>query len=474
MFLPFTLSGYYFFGKQKNSKWANAWLVFLSLFFYSYWNVKYLPLLVGSILVNYFCAGYIIKYRKISKIVLSDKLFFVLGLFFNISLLSFFKYTDFFLENINTLAGSAIPLMHIILPLGISFFTITQIVYLVDCYDGVAKDHDFLNYSLFVSFFPHLLAGPILYHKPMMKQFSDEMNCRINWENMVLGLKLFVIGLGKKVLLADSFGVYAQSGFLHVGQLTFFDGWLTALCYMLQLYFDFSGYSDMAVGIAWMLNIKIPINFNSPYKANNLINFWSRWHISLTNTITNYLYTPILMSFKKIGFFQAMFAIFIAMFIAGIWHGAGWTFVVFAIMHAGGLVINHAWKHYKWPMPKILSRGITLLWVMITLVIFRANTLGDAWQILQALIGMHGLVITNKMMQILSLFPATTGTLVFPIGPACVWAVCGFFITMQLPNSNQIVSKMKTNWYWALAIGAVFVASILSMGKVSEFLYFQF
>lgn len=471
LFLPITLGGYYFLGNQKNSKWANGWLVCLSLFFYSYWNIKYLPLLMGSILVNYFFSGGIIKYRESSKRFLG-RLFFVFGIFFNISLLCFYKYMDFFIENINVISGMNIPLMHIILPLGISFFTITQMVYLVDCYNGVANDHDFINYSLFVSFFPHLLAGPILYHKPMMKQFSDKINQRVNWSNLRFGLVVFSIGLGKKVLIADSFGFYAQIGFLHVAHLTLLDGWLTALCYTLQLYFDFSGYSDMALGLAKMLNINIPVNFNSPYKARSIIDFWRRWHISLSMTVKDYIYIPL--GGNRSGEKAKLRNILVTMFIVGLWHGASWSFVVWGGLHGIFLIINHLWRRYGWPLPGVLNWSMTFLAVVVAWVIFRGNTLSDAWNILESMMGLHGVVVSSKMMKVLTGLPVSAGDFVFPIAPAFLWVVGGILITTQLPNALQVSFKIKNDWYWACALGLLLVASILSMGKVSEFLYFQF
>lgn len=466
-FLPAVLAGYFLLGRTKKSRWANVWLLAMSLLFYSYWNIKYLPLLLCSIIANYICSGYIMKYRQ-QEMVAACKFSFILGLVFNIGLLCFFKYMDFFIANINWVAGSEIGLLHIILPLGISFFSITQLVYLVDCYEGVTKSRDFLDYSLFVCFFPHLLAGPILYHKPMMKQFADESNRRVNWENISRGATLFVIGLGKKVIIADSFIVYVQTGFAHPQELTFLTGWLTTVCYCFQLYFDFSGYSDMAVGLARMMNIDIPINFNSPYRAKNLINYWSRWHMSLTNTITSYLYTPILRSFQKMSFAQAMFATFMAMFIAGIWHGAGWTFVVFGTMHAAGLVVNHIWKHFHLWMPTFLSRIITLSWVAVALVFFRAEDISSACGVLTAMAGTQGIAPPNMQISQTS-FSIFWGD--FPV----IAFIIGAILICFAPNSNEIAKKLQPSHYWkAVMLATVFVLALLHLRTMTEFLYFQF
>lgn len=472
LFLPIAVGGYFFLGnREKTSEWANIWLVGLSLFFYSYWDIKYLPLLLLSIGFNYVVSGYIIRYRK-KKQKKNAKTMFLLGIIFNAGLLGFFKYTDFFLENLNYL-GAQFPLLHIILPLGISFFTITQMVYLVDCYEGVAKERNLIHYALFVSFFPHLLAGPILYHRPMMKQFKDAASRRVDWDNMGRGLSLFIIGLAKKVLIADSFVSVVAKGFAHPEQLTLVDSWTVAICYMMQLYFDFSGYSDMAVGIARMMNINIPINFDAPYRAYGIINFWQRWHMSLTMTITNYLYTPMVMACKKITFGKAMAATFASMFIAGIWHGAGWTYIIFGSLHGLGLVLNHTWKKYHLWMWKPLGYVLTLGLVLVAFVFFRAESVTDALQVLYAMVGGNGVLLppavatfmngnfdTNLMA--LSEYDVPRKTLVV------------LLLVVFCPSSNNIIKKLQPNYKWAVVLAALFSYGIASLSQMTEFLYFQF
>ena len=274
LFFPVVLTGYFLLGRSGKTQRTSLWLLLASLAFYGYWNVKYLPLLVGSILINYFFSGRILDAKENSS-VRKARIFFFLGLAFNLLLLGYYKYTGFLLEAANSL-GAHFEVLHVFLPFGISFFTITQVLYLVDCYEGVAKDHGFLRYALFVSFFPHLLSGPILYHKPMMSQFKNGELLRVDWDNMSRGMALFIIGLMKKVMLADVFSAFVASGFSHTTDIGIVFAWLTILAYMMQLYFDFSGYSDMAVGMSRMMNISIPINFNSPYRAKSLIDFWRR------------------------------------------------------------------------------------------------------------------------------------------------------------------------------------------------------
>ena len=477
LFFPIALLGYFALGRREDSNAANLWLVAASLFFYSYWNVRYLPLLLASIAFNYACSGVILRYRKRADKRTGRKGAFIFGLVMNAGLLGFYKYTDFFLENVNFIAGTHFNLLHIILPLGISFFTITQMVYLVDCYEGVAKDHNLVNYTLFVSFFPHLLAGPILYHKPMMKQFANPETKTVQWENIARGFTLFIIGLAKKVLLADTFMTYVSPGFNDPAGLTFVDAWITALSYMFQLYFDFSGYSDMAVGLARMMNIEIPVNFNSPYRAKGLIDFWQRWHMSLTTVITNYLYTPIFRSCRNLTFRNAMWATFLAMFIAGIWHGAGWTFIVFGTMHGVGLVVNHVWKHYHLPMNIFLGRAVTLLWVMVAFVFFRADSIHDAWLIMMAMCDPSQLILpTGGIVEKYFVFLKDSGVIFS--GDAMFmglkYILVGSLCVAFLPSSNRIVERMKPTLIWAFVVAAVGFVSMIRMGSYSEFLYFQF
>lgn len=464
LFFPVVLFVYFRLGESKRSDWANVWLVLASLFFYGYWEISFLPLLVGSILINYWISGGILSGKE-SGNVRRQKIFFGLGLAFNIGLLVWYKYMDFFIANLNRF-GTHIPLLHLVLPLGISFFTITQVLYLLDCYAGVAKDHDFVHYALFVSFFPHLLSGPILYHKQMMTQFRDETLRRPDWENLARGLSLFIIGLAKKVLIADSFIPFVKAGFDKPESLAMLPAWLTAIAYLMQLYFDFSGYSDMAVGLARMMNIEIPINFNAPYRATSLIAFWQRWHMSLTNAITACVYMPVLRSFKKMTFGAMVFSSFVAFFVVGIWHGAGWKYVAFALLHSGGIVVNHLWRHYHWWMPKMLGRILTLLLVLAGMVLFRADNLHMAGKMFMAMIGGYGIGMS---------LPVTKGVQMLAISgfriPLMLILAVGFVI--YCPTSNELV-KREPAYGAMLVLAAAFSYAVINLSSISEFLYFQF
>lgn len=464
LFFPIVLFVYFRLGESRRSDWANVWLVIASLFFYGYWEVSFLPLLIGSILINYWISGGILSGKE-SGNVQRQKIFFGLGLTFNLGLLVWYKYMDFFIRNINLLGGD-IPPLHLVLPLGISFFTITQVLYLLDCYAGVAKDHDFVNYALFVSFFPHLLSGPILYHKQMMTQFRDETLRRPNWGNLARGLSLFIIGFAKKVVIADSFISYVKVGFDKPESLTLISAWLTAIAYMMQLYFDFSGYSDMAVGLARMMNLEIPINFNAPYRASNLITFWQRWHMSLTNAITACVYMPVLRSFKKMTFGAVVFSSFVAFFVVGIWHGAGWKYVAFALLHSSGIVLNHLWRHYHWWMPKTLGRVLTLLVVLGGSVLFRAESFRLAGKMFYAMIGGYGMGMSlpvTKDAQMLSL-----SGIQFPL-----MLILAVILVIRCPSSNELI-KRKPSYTSMVGFAILLGYSIIHLSSITEFLYFQF
>ena len=465
LFFPIVLSIYFILGKRLSGT-ANAWLLLASLFFYGYWNVDYLPLLIGSILINYLIAGWIIQSRS--------RISFAAGLIFNIGLLGYYKYFDFFLENLNHL-GANFELLNVILPLGISFFTITQLLYLFDCYEGVAKDHDFINYALFVSFFPHLMAGPILYHRQMMKQFKNPELRLVNWANISQGLTLFVIGLVKKVIIADQLSPYVNLGYGNTAELDCITAWLTAISYMLQLYFDFSGYSDMAVGLAKMMNLEIPINFNSPYHANSVINFWQRWHISLTNAITACIYMPIVKYLKTRTLLHTITASFIAFFIVGIWHGAGWTFVIFALLNSFGVVVNYIWKYYKYSLPKFAAHLATLFYILVTMIFFRAASVQDAFNILKAMLGMTDILFPQKIVHFAEVHLGLTlqvgdvpGTL-----PKIVF-IAALLIVAFCPNSNQLIKDFKPTYKWLAFTTIGFIMAFLFMTQPTEFLYFQF
>lgn len=341
LFLPLTFAVYFWLNKKRLTQASKAWLVFASLFFYSWWNVIYLPLILGSILFNFAVGSTITKMGdSLSVKGFSRKSLLTFGIVSNILLLAYFKYMDFFILNANVVLGTQWNLMHIVLPLGISFFTFTQIAYLVDAYRNEVKEMDYLNYTLFVTFFPHLLAGPILHHKEMMPQFDSIKSKVINYKNIAAGLFLFSIGLFKKVVIADTFAQWANAGFDSAQTLNIIEAWATSLSYTFQLYFDFSGYTDMALGVALMFNIRLPINFNSPYKALDIQDFWRRWHITLSRFLRDYIYIPLGGNRNsELRTYSNLFTVFL---VGGLWHGASWMFIIWGALHGVAIVIHRA------------------------------------------------------------------------------------------------------------------------------------
>jgi alginate O-acetyltransferase complex protein AlgI len=501
LFLPVTLVGFFAIGKAS-FRLAAVWLGLASIFFYGFWNPKFVALLIGSIVAN-FAFGYFISKCRAK---FDTRLLLTIAIALNLLLLAYFKYTNFFVGNINAVTGSSIPLQTIVLPLGISFFTFTQIAFLVDVHRGIADELDFINYLLFVSFFPHLIAGPVLHHRQMMPQFRKPSIYRWNSGDVAVGLAIFILGLAKKVLIADNLSEYASPVFGAVAQgqqLQFFEAWAGSLAYALQLYFDFSGYSDMAVGLARMFGIHIPINFNSPYKAGNIIEFWRRWHITLSNFLRDYLYFAL--GGNRRGPVRRYMNLFITMALGGLWHGANWTFVIWGALHGVLLMANHACHALGlrldrvrgfWASPlRVLATGITFTLVVIAWVFFRADNVGSALSIVNAMAFGHGVSLppelANRLPHIPSLlsdagfFPITriAGTALMPL------LGLGLVIVFFLPNSQELILE-PAHMRWermilrradgelglraGLMLGCILAVSLWSLTRASEFLYFQF
>jgi D-alanyl-lipoteichoic acid acyltransferase DltB (MBOAT superfamily) len=480
-FLPISFFVYFYLNKKRLTTAAKAWLVFTSLFFYSWWNIMYLPLILVSVLFNYTITNTMIEYDKSKKKYLSKKSLLQVGLLFNVGLLVYFKYMDFFISNVNTLFSPDIELLHLALPLAISFFTLQQIAFLIDSYEGLVKEKNFLDYTIFVTFFPQLIAGPIVHHKEMMPQFASVKNKVKNYKNIALGLFIFSIGLFKKVVIADTFAIWATNGFDIATTLNLFEAWVTSLSYTFQLYFDFSGYTDMAIGVALLFNIRLPINFNSPYKSTGMIDFWQRWHITLSNFITTYIYTPLIRSFERLTFHKAMFATVITFLIAGLWHGASWMFVIFGGLHGLGIVVNHYWqKKIKIKINKILAWLITFNFVNIAFVFFRAKEWDDAIKVLGSMFSLNNIILPNALegrLGFLTDFGINFGGFVTNIRGdfyTTIWILFGFIMVLMFKNSIQKINDFQLNYTTVLLAGFSFTFSVLMLNKVSEFLYFNF
>jgi len=457
LFLPITFFIYFYLNKKRLTEASKGFVVVSSLFFYSWWNPIYLPLILISMVFNYAIGTSLTKDEEHKKV--SKKQLLTIGVIGNIGLLGYFKYSDFFIANLNSLLGSEIPLLNLALPLAISFFTFQQIAYLVDSYKGETKEYDFLNYGVFVTFFPQLIAGPIVHHKEMMHQFANVRNKVINYKNIALGLFIFSIGIFKKVVIADTFSVWATNGFDIAETLTFFEAWVASLSYTFQLYFDFSGYTDMAIGASLLFNIKLPINFNSPYKATNIQDFWRRWHITLSRFLRDYIYIPL--GGNRKGSFRTYTNLMATFVIGGLWHGAGWTFIFWGLLHGLALIIHRIWNELGFKLNYIIGWVITFNFVNISWVFFRAKEWEDAIKVL------------NGMLRFNEIYFDILNENIFYTN--FILIILGLIFVLYFNNSNQIKYNFK-NIIHTLLFCIITYFSILTMlaGRSSEFLYFNF
>lgn len=505
LFFPIAVSIYYFAGSRGYYTIALSWLVVASLFFYGWWNPVYLILILTSIIFNY-SAGLVLD------LDLSQRRRFwtlFIGISANLGLLGYFKYANFFVDNINNLVGSEFHLETIILPLAISFFTFQQITYLVDTYKGITKEHNFLHYCLFVTFFPQLIAGPIVHHNEMLPQFTKLKTYWLDYGNLAIGLSIFFLGLFKKVVFADGIAEFANPTFdsAETGIApAFFEAWGAALAYTFQLYFDFSGYSDMAIGIARTFGIVLPLNFNSPYKAQNIIGFWRRWHMTLSRFLRDYLYIPL--GGNRKGRLRRYINIITVMLLGGLWHGAGWTFVIWGLLHGIYLIINHGWhavrrifslhREGSTFVARTIARTITFIAVVVAWVFFRAESLDGALLVLQGMLGENGFFLPLDMKDKLG---AAAGALeqagvIFSIrgnsldqhwlGSLLVVALAAFILpntqqfTQHLQGRKDILQnqavrvQLSYSLGWLLVLSIIAIIAIISVSRGGEFLYFNF
>lgn len=481
LFLPVAFLGFFQIGRY-NRPLAALWLFAASLFFYGWWNPAYVGLLLGSILFNY-AIGMALSREHARGNAKRKKWILSLGIAADLCLLGYYKYANFFVENVDAILGMGWQVGPILLPLGISFFTFTQIAFLVDAYRGEVKEANFIHYGLFVTYFPHLIAGPVLHHKEMMPQFARPATYRVNWENLSVGLSIFSIGLFKKVVLADGIAPSASHVFATAadgGTVVLLEAWAGALAYTFQLYFDFSGYSDMAIGLSRLFGVTLPLNFDSPYKAVNIIEFWRRWHMTLSRFLRDYLYFPL--GGNRKGPARRYLNLMATMLLGGLWHGAGWTFVIWGALHGLYLAINHGWHQVRTRMGHDLKRStrlgrflgmsLTFLVVVIGWVFFRADNLDAALAILRGMAGLNGAGHAGNELH------ADLGWI------AALWA-----LAWLAPNTQQVMAAFRpaledvrysgrlgwrpnTLWLAGIAVGLLY--TVTEMGKVSEFLYFQF
>jgi len=494
-FLPVVLLGFFWLARFSHI-YAAGWLALASLFFYGYWNPAYVGLLLLSIICNYSFGTWIAKARvraekpglrtgesasNTQSSAPSPQHLLTVAITANLALLAYYKYANFFVGNLSPLLGADWNLANIILPLGISFFTFTQIAFLVDTYRGEVKEYNFIHYVLFVTYFPHLIAGPILHHKEMMPQFARHATYQVNWENIATGLLLFTLGLCKKTLWADPIAAYVDSifGGVALGMTpTVYEAWCGALAYTLQIYFDFSGYTDMALGIALMFGIHLPINFDSPYKSTSIIEFWRRWHMTLSRFLRDYLYFPL--GGNRKGKTRRYINVMATMLLGGLWHGAGWTFIIWGALHGLYLMINHLWRELlpegRWLpvwLANLCGGLLTFIAVVAAWVVFRASDMTQAITLLKAMAGISyypitfNEVLTGKLLLTTDLSGRDLVKLLLP-GLLWVWL---------LPNSTRL-KFLGNNILLAILQAATVIyflyLAIEQFGSYSPFLYFQF
>lgn len=458
-FVPCTL-GIWWWLQSRSKPHAAQWsLCALSMIFYSAWNWKYLPLLCGSVLVNFLIG------RRIN--VTQSKPLLCAGVVLNLVLLGYFKYVDFFIGNINQLTGSVIPLLHVALPLGISFFTFQKIAFLVDCWRGKVKDTSFREFSVFVFFFPQLVAGPITHHADFIPQLSKKQ--KFDSEMFSRGMLLFFMGLVKKIWIADTLAKYIDPLYVQEVHLQFFEAWLAALGYSFQLFIDFSAYSEMAMGLGLLFGLKLPQNFNSPYKAQNIADFWRRWHMTLSAFLRDYLYIPL--GGSRNGFVVGLMAAATTMLIGGFWHGANWTFLVWGGLHATFIIFFRLWQLQAFRLPSPLAMLLTFLAVVFAWVVFRSPSMHTAIMIWKGMVGLNG-VTYPKLFVVMGLTsgagsPHMTGLelLLLPI--------LGYWV-FSLPNSIEKCSVASPSNKSLLGLGMMMFLGIFWLNDAGTFLYWNF
>lgn len=478
VFLPVCIIGYFSINHLSGDKGAKFFLLAMSLLFYGYYEPSYLVIIVISIIFNFNISRIITMKQKL----IQRKLILGMAVAANLGCLLYFKYFDFFLENINMAFHTEFAIRNIVLPLGISFFTFQQLSYVIDVYRGETLPYQFLDYALFVAFFPQLIAGPIVSHDEMIPQFQSEKKRQINWENLSRGCYGFVLGLAKKVLIADAFGNAANWGFSNIESLDATNAIICMLAYTMQIYFDFSGYCDMAVGIGKMLNIDLPQNFNSPYKALTITEFWQRWHMTMTRFFTKYVYIP--MGGNRRGKTRTYINIMVVFLLSGLWHGAGWNFILWGCMHGIAFVVTRYWKNFFEKLHPALNWLITFSFINVTWVIFRADSLHDAIRFFNRIAlmyfgGINSEVASafklpefNKLMYNIAGGANLLGA--YPYLLVALYFILAIVVCLGMENVYGKLGIFKPTVWNGIYTSILFFWAIFSMTTVSTFLYFNF
>ncbi|HPV02914.1 MAG TPA: MBOAT family O-acyltransferase [Clostridiales bacterium] len=462
-FLPIVFTAYFLLQRFAGDRPAKIWLVAASLFFYAWGNILFLPLLAGTVVFNYFIVSLLRKNR--GRPVL-PKMLLALSVLENLGLLFYFKYLNFFLSNVNYVFGTGYILRDIVLPIGISFYTFQILAHVIDTYRGESEDSTFLEFAVFVTFFPQLIVGPIVRHDYMIGQIRSESARRIDTSNIIKGIMYFSIGCAKKILIADPLISHAQHFYNVMGNGNFFEAWGAVFAYTFAYYFDFSGYIDMALGLGMFFNIKLPDNFDSPYKARNFADFWRRWNITVSNFFYDYIFRRIF-RFGD-GVLKLVLATMATFIVSGLWHGASWHYVFWGV--ANGILVSIAnimtLRRKKLPFP--LAWALTFFFVLVTRVLFDANGMTQAFNIYRTMFDIRpALAGFSDFMRLgLDYVRENLHETILVVAGACI---CFF-----APNTREMFSEFRPRWYHAVFAGALFTVSLFFMGRVSSFLYFQF
>lgn len=480
LFLPLSILGYFSLNRCKQYSLGKAWLLVMSLWFYAYFNIKYLPIIVGSICINFGINRLFFTVTAKGKRLC----LLVLAIVLNIGVLFYFKYFGFFIENINTVFGVNFNFENLILPLGISFFTFQQLSYIIDSYKGTVPNYNFLDYALFVTFFPQLIAGPIVTHDEIVPQFADLSKKHLDYDNFSKGIMAFSFGLAKKVLIADTFGNAVNWGFSHVAELDTTNALLVMLGYTMQLYFDFSGYCDMATGIGLMFNIDIPMNFNSPYRALTITDFWARWHITLTRFFSRYIYVPL--GGNRKGTFRTYCNVFIVFLVSGLWHGANWTFLLWGALHGIASVVTRVSKKNIDKLHPAFNWLVTFSFVNLTWIYFRADSIEQGTQIIKRITNLnfgviHTALWNTFLLPEFKLVSHIADKLVhinllisYPYFPLMIFFLFALVAILAMKNTNERITTFRPT-IWSAGISVVLLVwCTLSFSGVSTFLYFNF
>jgi alginate O-acetyltransferase complex protein AlgI len=460
IFLPLVFCFCFFFKKKI------IFLILSSLFFYSYFNFNYLFLIFFLTIINFIFGSFLLKNYNKKKIVLS------LFILFNILILFIFKYSDFIIENINSIYNIKIKSLEIPFPLALSFQVFHQIIFLIDCFDNQIKKISFHKYFLFIVFFPQLIAGPITRYNNIVPQFSLLNLNKLNYKNLSLGIFLIIIGFFKKSFLADTLSNFVNFGFVNISNLSFYDAWILSICFTFQFYFDFSGYVDMALGSALLLNIRLPQNFNSPLRSKSIIEFWQKWHITLSNFLTNYVYVYFVRLMPRQNFIFSLIAILITFFIAGFWHGAGWKFVVFGLWHGVCICIVHIFRKTNYKIYNFLSWLLTFVVINIGFIFFRSDNLYSAFSLIKKLFNFEDINLSilnyfDKEIFLSNITSYSPNTFIMIMLISVVWI---FFFK----DTDYYVKNFKPKFKYLIILSIMFLLSLISLNSSNSFIYFNY